>query len=232
VKSYELPIAGAWLFRPALYPDQRGAFAAPFQCEAFREVLGFDLTVAQTNHSVSTRGVVRGVHFADTPPGQAKYVYCPRGALLDMIVDVRVGSPTFGAVEVVELDSGSCRAVYLAEGLGHAFVALIDETVMAYLCSTPYNPSGEHGVSPLDPAIDLPWPAGIDPILSDKDAAAPTLAAARTADLLPRWAACEQWYRDQRVRSADGLQVRQGSGDRDNAAAVPCDISGTRGPGR
>ena len=134
-------------------------FAAPFQGAAFREALGFDLTVAQTNHSVSARGVIRGVHFADVPPGQAKYVYCPRGALLDVVVDVRVGSPTFGRFEAVELDGRSCRAVYLAEGLGHAFVALEDDTVMAYLCSTPYNPGAEHGVSPLDPALGLPWPA-------------------------------------------------------------------------
>ena len=177
-----------------MFPDRRGSFAAPFQGAAFREALGFDLTVAQTNHSVSARGVIRGVHFADTPPGQAKYVYCPRGALLDVVVDVRVGSPTFGAVEAVELDAGACRALYLSEGLGHAFVALEDDTVMAYLCSTPYTPGAEHGVSPLDPELGLPWPAGVPPVLSGKDAAAPTLAAAREQDLLPDMAACEARY--------------------------------------
>ena len=117
MKAYELPIAGAWVFEPTVFPDARGIFAAPFQAAAFREALGFDLVVAQTNHSVSARGVIRGVHFADTPPGQAKYVYCARGALLDVVVDVRVGSPTFGAFEAVELDGRSCRAVYLSEGL-------------------------------------------------------------------------------------------------------------------
>jgi dTDP-4-dehydrorhamnose 3,5-epimerase len=194
MKSYELSIAGAWVFEPAVFPDARGMFAAPYQRAAFREALGFDLTVAQTNHSVSARGVVRGVHFADTPPGQAKYVYCPRGALLDVVVDVRVGSPTFGAFEAVELDGRSCRALYLAEGLGHAFVALEDDTVMAYLCSTPYNPGDEHGVSPLDPALGLPWPADLDPMLSDKDAAAPTLAEAAEAGLLPDFRACAARY--------------------------------------
>jgi len=189
VKAYELPIAGAWVFEPTVFPDQRGMFAAPFQGQAFREALGFDLTIAQTNHSVSARGVIRGVHFADVPPGQAKYVYCPRGALLDVVVDVRVGSPTFGRDEAVELDGRSCRAVYLAEGLGHAFVAREDETVMAYLCSTPYNPGAEHGVSPLDPALGLPWPSDLAPILSEKDAAAPTLASALSAGLLPMWEA-------------------------------------------
>ena len=189
MKAYELPIAGAWVFEPTVFPDQRGMFAAPFQGQAFREALGFDLTIAQTNHSVSARGVIRGVHFADVPPGQAKYVYCPRGALLDVVVDVRVGSPTFGRYEAVELDGRSCRAVYLAEGLGHAFVALEDDTVMAYLCSTPYNPAAEHGVSPLDPALELPWPSDLAPILSEKDAAAPTLASALSAGLLPMWEA-------------------------------------------
>ena len=194
MKAYELPISGAWVFEPTVFPDERGMFAAPFQGAAFREALGFDLVVAQTNHSVSARGVIRGVHFADTPPGQAKYVYCARGTLLDVVVDVRVGSPTFGAHEAVELDGRSCRAVYLAEGLGHAFVALEDDTVMAYLCSTPYAPGREHGLSPLDPALALPWPADLPPVLSEKDAAAPTLAEAVDSGLLPEFAICAAWY--------------------------------------
>jgi 5-epimerase len=199
VKAQELSIAGAWVFEPAVFPDRRGAFAAPFQGAVFREAVGFDLAVAQTNHSVSARGVIRGVHFADTPPGQAKYVYCPRGALLDVVVDVRVGSPTFGAFEAVELDGDSCRALYLAEGLGHAFVALSDDTVMTYLCSTPYSPGREHGISPLDPELRLPWPSDLSPVLSDKDAQAPTLARAKEQGLLPELAACEAWYDELRT---------------------------------
>jgi 5-epimerase len=206
MKAYELAIADAWVFEPTVFPDARGAFAAPFQGAAFREALGFDLTVAQTNHSVSARGVVRGIHFADTPPGQAKYVYCPRGALLDVVVDVRVGSPTFGEFEAVELDGRSCRAVYVAEGLGHAFVALEDDTVMAYLCSTPYNPGAEHGVSPLDPALRLPWPTDVEPVLSEKDETAPTLAQAGSHGLLPRWEACRAWYAD-KVPSTEACGV-------------------------
>jgi dTDP-4-dehydrorhamnose 3,5-epimerase len=198
MKAHELPIAGAWIFEPTVFSDRRGAFAAPFQGATFREALGFDLRVAQTNHSISARGVIRGVHYAETPPGQAKYVYCPRGSLLDVVVDVRVGSPTFGAFEVVELDGSSCRAAYLSEGLGHAFVALSDDTVMAYLCSTPYSPGREHGVSPLDPALGLPWPGGLAPLLSDKDAAAPTLAESADQGLLPDMAACEAWYAELR----------------------------------
>ena len=150
MKCTELSIAGAWLFEPPVFPDARGAFCAPFQSGPFREALGFDLPVAQVNSSVSARGVIRGLHYADTPPGQAKYLYCSRGAVLDVVVDLRVGSPTFGAWEAAELDGASMRAVYLAEGLGHAFLALADDSVVTYLCSTPYTPAAEHGVDPLD----------------------------------------------------------------------------------
>lgn len=199
MKAAELSIAGAWLFEPSVFPDRRGVFAAPFQGGPFRDALGFDLTVAQTNHSVSARGVIRGVHFADTPPGQAKYLYCVHGSILDVVTDLRVGSPTFGRSEALDLDAGSMRGVYLSEGLGHAFMALADDTVIAYLCSTPYNPAAEHGITPLDPELALPWPSGIEPVLSDKDRAAPTLADARSDGLLPDWSRCTRHYRTLRT---------------------------------
>ncbi|WP_127783799.1 dTDP-4-dehydrorhamnose 3,5-epimerase [Rhodococcus sp. X156] len=192
MKSRELPVAGAWEFEPPVFPDDRGHFVAPFQAEAFVEAVGHSLTVAQTNHSVSRRGVVRGVHFADVPPGQAKYVYCANGSLLDVIVDVRTDSPTFGQHTAVLLEARRGNAVYLSEGLGHAFVALDDDTAMVYLCSTGYNPTGERGVNPLDPALALPWPAELDLVLSDKDRDAPTLEQARAAGELPTMAACAQ----------------------------------------
>jgi dTDP-4-dehydrorhamnose 3,5-epimerase len=187
VQSKALSIPGAWVFEPTRFEDDRGLFVSPYQEAAFVEATGAPLVVAQSNHSVSRRGVIRGVHFADVPPGQAKYVYCPRGALLDIVVDVRVGSPTFGAHEAVVLDAGSYRAVYLSEGLGHAFCALEDDTVASYLCSTPYAPAIERTVSPLDPALALPWPSDITPVLSDKDSGGPTLAEAAAQGLLPHY---------------------------------------------
>lgn len=190
----ELAVSGAVEFLPKTFPDPRGVFVAPFQEPTFVEATGHPLRVAQSNHSVSRRGVVRGVHFCDVPPGQGKYVYCPRGALLDVAIDVRVGSPTFGRWDVAQLDPESCRAVYLAEGIGHAFIALADDTVMAYLCSTGYNPGAERTVNPLDPALALPWPTDIELVLSDKDRAAPTLAEAAQAAILPRWADCQARY--------------------------------------
>lgn len=183
----ELSIAGAWVFEPQRFDDARGVFVAPFQQAAFLEAVGRPMTVAQSNHSVSRRGVVRGVHFSDVPPGQAKYVYCPYGRLLDVVVDVRVGSPTFGRWEAVELSPETCRAVYLPEGLGHAFCALTEDAVASYLCSTPYAPAFERTVSALDTELNLPWPGDLTPVLSERDATAPTLAEAAEAGLLPRY---------------------------------------------
>lgn len=183
----ELSIRGAWVFEPRRFDDERGLFVAPFQEPAFVEAVGRPMRVAQSNHSVSRRGVVRGVHFSDVPPGQAKYIHCPYGRLLDVVVDVRVGSPTFGRWEAVELSSESYRAVYLSEGLGHAFCALSDDAVAAYLCSTGYAPASERTVSALDPALGLPWPADLTPVLSARDATAPTLAEAQAAGVLPRY---------------------------------------------
>lgn len=203
VEARRLDITDAFAFTPKSFPDSRGLFVAPFQDAPFAEATGHRLQVAQTNHSVSARNVIRGLHFADVPPGQAKYVYCPSGALLDVVVDVRAGSPTFGRWDAVRLDSTEFRAVYVAEGIGHAFVALTDNTVMSYLCSTPYNPAAEHGISPLDPELGLPWDDYVDdePILSDKDRKAPTLAEALAADLLPRYEDCVARYEQLRAEA-------------------------------
>ncbi|OLL73611.1 dTDP-4-dehydrorhamnose 3,5-epimerase [Pseudonocardia sp. Ae263_Ps1] len=194
VKATELGIPGAWLFEPTVFPDPRGRFTAPFQGPVFREALGFDLSVMQSSQSVSSRGVVRGVHYADVPPGQAKYLYIAAGAVRDVIVDIRVGSPTFRQFEVVDLDADSMRAVYLSEGLGHAFQAMTDGTVVGYLCSTSYAPEREHGITPIDPQLAIPWVAGVEPVLSEKDREAPTLAEAEAAGSLPIWDACQDWY--------------------------------------
>ncbi|MDR7301260.1 dTDP-4-dehydrorhamnose 3,5-epimerase family protein [Haloactinomyces albus] len=201
MQARQLELIGAFEFIPKSFPDHRGLFVAPFQEAVFAEAVGHELHVAQTNHSVSARNVIRGVHFADVPPGQAKYVYCPRGAILDVVVDVRIGSPTFGRWETVRLDSTEYRALYLAEGLGHAFAALSDDTVLTYLCSTAYNPAAEHGIDPRDPELGLPWSElGGDPILSAKDRDAPSLAEAADAGLLPRYADCLARYEHLRTQ--------------------------------
>jgi dTDP-4-dehydrorhamnose 3,5-epimerase len=191
VQVRPLTIAGAFEITPIQHGDDRGVFLEWFKAPLFREAVGHDLDLAQANCSVSAAGVVRGIHFSDVPPGQAKYVTCVRGAALDVAVDVRVGSPTFGQWDSVLLDDVDRRQIYLAEGLGHAFMALEDDTTVVYLCSTGYAPGREHGVHPLDPQIGISWPttardgSPIEANLSPKDSAAPPLAEAARAGLLP-----------------------------------------------
>jgi dTDP-4-dehydrorhamnose 3,5-epimerase len=185
-----LDVDGAWVFTPSIYRDRRGSFLEWFRDSEFRADLGRDLEVAQANCSKSLRGVLRGIHFADVPPGQAKYVTCVSGSVLDVVVDLRVGSPGFGRWAAVPLNDETRCAVYVAEGLGHAFITLSDEATVLYLCSTPYAPAVERGVHPLDPDIGIAWPEGVEMILSDKDAAALSLVQARAAGLLPDYRDC------------------------------------------
>ena len=186
----ELAVPGAWEFTPRQFADDRGVFLEWYRADVVSAAIGHPLTIAQSNHSVSRRGTLRGIHFADVPPSQAKYVYCPTGAVLDVVIDIRAGSPTFGAVDKVRLDDVDRRAVYLSEGLGHAFMALTDNAVVTYLCSTGYAPEREHGVYPLDPELAIGWPEDLEPVLSDKDAAAPTLKQAAADGILPTYAEC------------------------------------------
>jgi dTDP-4-dehydrorhamnose 3,5-epimerase len=193
-----LGIEGAWVYTPTVHGDDRGSFAEQFRGAEFAADLGYRLDIAQVNCSVSRRGVIRGIHYADVPPGQAKYVSCVSGAGVDVITDIRDGSPTFGKWAAVRLDGTSRRSVFISEGLGHAFMALTDDATLLYLCSTPFAPGREHGVHPLDPSIGIDWPldeAGGAPLMSQKDAAAPTLEEALRAGQLPRYEDCVA-YRD------------------------------------
>lgn len=200
----ELAVPGAFEITPKQFGDPRGVFLEWFKAAAFEEALGHPLDVQQANCSVSSAGVLRGIHFADVPPGQAKYVTCAKGAVLDVVVDIRVGSPTFGRWDSVLLDDTDRRAIYLGEGLGHAFMALEHGSTVMYLCSTGYNPGREHGVHPLDPAIGIDWPttardgSPLRPLLSEKDEAAPTLDEAAAQGLLPTVEAVDEYVRSLR----------------------------------
>ena len=185
-----LSIDGAWAFTPPIHRDDRGSFHEWFRGSEFAGTLGYPLEIAQANCSVSRRGVIRGIHFADVPPGQAKYVSCAAGAVLDVVVDLRIGSPTFAAWTAVELDDENRRALFLSEGLGHAFMALSEQATVLYLCSTPYAPGREHSVDALDPDIAIEWPVDVKPILSDQDAAAPSLRTVQSSGILPDYASC------------------------------------------
>jgi len=198
MQAAETSIPGSWVFTPTLHTDDRGVFLESFTQHSFTQAIGCSFAVKQTNVSVSARGTVRGIHFADVPPGQAKYVQCYAGRILDVVVDIRVGSPTFGAWEAVELDAESRQALYIAEGLGHAFCALSESATVGYMCSEPYAPTREHGVHPLDSELGIAWPADVDLQLSPKDAAAPSFSEAIESELLPRWAECQQFYAQSR----------------------------------
>lgn len=189
-----LGIEGAWEITPQQHTDARGTFLEWYRFDRLADQAGHPLRLAQASMSVSARGVVRGIHFADVPPGQAKYVTCVHGAVLDVVVDLRVGSPSFGRWEAVRLDDEDRRAVYLSEGLGHGICALTERATLAYLCSQTYNPAAERTVHPLDPELAIAWP-GDDVRLSARDQAAPSLAEARAAGLLPDHAVCRSFVR-------------------------------------
>jgi dTDP-4-dehydrorhamnose 3,5-epimerase len=193
MKIAPLSIDGAYQVIPELHGDTRGLFSEFYRHDKLTEAVGHPLRLAQGNLSVSARGVVRGIHFADVPPSQAKYVQCVRGAVLDVVVDLRVGSPTFGRWEGIRLDDVDRHAVYLAEGLGHGFCALTDDATLAYLCSETYAPAREHSVHPLDPDLAIEWPTAT-PQLSTRDAAAPSLAEAIDTGLLPDYGECVDFY--------------------------------------
>lgn len=189
----ELAVRGAWEVTPKQHGDPRGVFLEWFKDEPLTAAIGRRFDLQQANCSVSAAGVLRGIHFADVPPGQAKYVTCLVGAVLDVVVDIRLGSPTFGVWDSVLLDDIDRRAIYLTEGLGHAFMSLEDGSTVTYLCSTPYAPGREHGIHPLDPQVGIVWPivgrdgSSLTPQLSDKDTAAPSLAEAGEQGMLPSY---------------------------------------------
>ncbi|GAS86976.1 dTDP-4-dehydrorhamnose 3,5-epimerase family protein [Mycolicibacterium brisbanense] len=181
----ELKVPGAWELTPKLHGDSRGMFFEWFTDSGFTGFAGHKFDLRQANCSVSAAGVLRGVHFAELPPSQAKYVTCVRGSVFDVVVDIRVGSPTYGQWDSVLLDDRDRRSVYLSEGLGHAFLALEDDSTVMYLCSAPYAPEREHTILATDLGID--WPEGHELVISERDAAAPTLEEVRAAGLLPTW---------------------------------------------
>jgi dTDP-4-dehydrorhamnose 3,5-epimerase len=171
-----LDIPGVWVYSPNQFKDNRGVFFEWFQDSTFLQAAGDSFNLAQANCSVSQKGVLRGIHYADNPPGQRKYVTCLTGSVLDVVVDIRIGSPTFGQWKSVQLDTIDRRVISIPNGIGHSFMALEDNTTVVYLCDQRYSPIGEHEIYPLDPEIGINWPREFTPLLSPKDEAAPRLS--------------------------------------------------------
>jgi dTDP-4-dehydrorhamnose 3,5-epimerase len=203
VQIRELKIPDSYEITPKQFGDDRGVFLEWYRFDKLAEFVGHPIDLRQANTSVSKRGVVRGIHFADVPLGQAKYVTATHGAVLDYVIDIRVGSPTYGQWDTVLLDDTDRRAIYIAEGLGHAFVALTDDATVSYLVTDTFNAEREHGIDPLDSEIGLVFPAEAgEPLLSPKDTEAPSLRQAASAGLLPTWDDMRTYY-----ASLDGKTV-------------------------
>ncbi|MFF1946112.1 dTDP-4-dehydrorhamnose 3,5-epimerase family protein [Rhodococcus qingshengii] len=190
----EMSLPNAFRIRSRTHRDRRGSFAELVRESRLSEYIGYPFKVAQVNVSVSRRGTIRGLHGTALPPGQAKLVSCVAGAVLDVAVDMRVGSPTFGMFDVTRQDAESGVSVYLADGLGHGFMALTDGACVNYLCSESYVPGTMIEADPLDPALGIPWQLSGDPVMSEKDAAAPRLADLAAAGQLPTYSECLEHY--------------------------------------
>jgi dTDP-4-dehydrorhamnose 3,5-epimerase len=170
----ELPIDGSFLITSEIYSDSRGSFREWLPNDAILEILGRDFSTAQANFSISKKGTIRGIHYSSAPEGQAKLVTCLTGIIYDVVVDLRESSPTFGKWHGVTLNSNEPKTLYVGPGLGHAFMALTDNSGVAYLLSSKYNGDLEFGINPFDPFIDIRWPID-EYLLSAKDAGAPKI---------------------------------------------------------
>jgi len=184
-----LSIAGAFAITNTVHGDERGEFVEWFRADRIKNATGLDFSPIQANLSVSEKGTLRGIHFADVPPGQAKYVMCATGSIQDYVVDIRVGSPTFGQWEAATITAKERNAILLDVGLGHAFVALEGGTTVTYLVTDHYKPHAEHAINPLDPELSLDFPfSGVDLLASAKDREAPSFADVLASGMLPKWA--------------------------------------------
>jgi dTDP-4-dehydrorhamnose 3,5-epimerase len=181
-----LGIEGVWLAESPVWRDERGFFREWFKSEEINIATGGNFGIEQANISLSSRGTLRGIHYSLAPRGQAKWITCVSGSIKDVIVDIRPSSRSFGQWIEVALRGDSGKAVFISAGLGHGFVALEDKTTVAYLVSTPFSPSDEFEINPLDANIGINWGLDLSELkISDKDKMAPTLNQRLTEGKLP-----------------------------------------------
>ena len=194
MKAHPLKISGSWKIEFQKFEDNRGFFYESFKAEEFPKLIGRNFDIKQTNTSSSAKGSVRGIHYALVPPSQAKLVQCQRGSIKDYVIDIRIGSPTFGQFEAVDLDEKAASAIFIEEGLAHAFVALENNTIVTYYVSEKYNPEREKGINPFDKTLNILWPE-IDLILSEKDKAAISLEQAKDQGILTTYDECKKFIK-------------------------------------
>ena len=172
MRQLETRLDGAVLIAPTVHGDDRGFFQETYRREALAE-LGVEDEFVQDNHSRSVRGVLRGMHFQ---PGQSKLVRCARGAIFDVIVDIRPGSPGFGHWEGFRLDDESHRQLYVPVGFAHGFCVMSELADVVYKVSSYYDPEAEAGFRFDDPEVGIEWPGDIELLYSERDRTAPRLA--------------------------------------------------------
>jgi dTDP-4-dehydrorhamnose 3,5-epimerase len=194
MKTSALKISGSWLIEFQKFEDNRGYFYESFKEEDFQKQIGRQLSIKQTNTSSSSKGSVRGIHYALVPPSQAKLVQCQRGSIKDYVIDIRVGSPTFGKFEEIELSESSPTAIFIEEGLAHAFVALENNTIVTYYVNEKFNPEREKGINPFDKTLNVQWP-DLELILSEKDKSAISLDEAKSQEILPLFDECKAFIK-------------------------------------
>jgi dTDP-4-dehydrorhamnose 3,5-epimerase len=174
----EMKIQGAFVHTPVRHEDNRGHFEEQFKLSLLEKELGRSFPVRQVNQSVSKKGVIRGIHFTDSEEGQAKYISCTSGAMWDVVVDLRKNSPTYGQWDAEVISAQNGKSVLIPEGLGHALMALEENTVANYLCTTEFNPQADKTINPLDQRLAIGFDQiakahGIETyLLSDKDSQA------------------------------------------------------------
>ena len=194
MKTTPLKISGSWIIEFQKFEDNRGYFYESFKEEDFQKQIGRQLSIKQTNTSSSSKGSVRGIHYALVPPSQAKLIQCQRGSIIDYVIDIRVGSPTFGEFEAIELNENAPTAIFIEEGLAHAFVALENNTIVTYYVSEKFNPEREKGINPFDKTLNVKWP-DLELILSEKDKSAISLDEAKSQGILPLFAECKAFIK-------------------------------------
>jgi dTDP-4-dehydrorhamnose 3,5-epimerase len=186
VNLRELEIVGAYVATHRVYPDERGLFREWFKAEAISRI-DANFSVRQANYSKSRKSVIRGIHYSVSPEGQSKIVTCVNGLVTDVLVDLRVGSPTFLRVEYISLSDESGDVLYIPTGVGHGFIVESSSASVAYLASSTYAPTYEKAICPTDPSLGIRWPleSGQSGIISQTDRSAPSFLQVQSSGNLP-----------------------------------------------
>lgn len=186
-----LGIKGAWIAKSNIFEDDRGTFREWFKFEEVKKSTGLDFSVAQANISNSKKGVLRGIHYSLTKCGQSKWITCLSGHVIDVVVDIRPNSLTFRKYELIDLKLGDARSLLVGSGLGHGYLSLEENSTISYLLSSPYSPTEEFEINPMDPDLDIKWPlellgGGGQLIMSQKDMNALSIRERQIREELPK----------------------------------------------